>query len=421
MSRPSISVVLPFLNESAILRTLFASIRDALQTIPCDSEIIFVNDGSTDDSGRIVDEIAAKHANVLVLHLSRNFGQQAAVHAGLQHASGQAVILMDSDGQDDPRAIGQLFQLWQEGHEVVSAVRASRTENIVKRSLFRLFYRALAVLSDTPIQKDAGNFCLIDRCVVDLINAMPESDRYFPGMRSWVGFRQTTCNVARLDRHDQTPRVQFSGLVRLAKTALFGFSRAPLIAFYWIAAISACLSVGFIGFAVFHKLFTGLATPGWASIGSLTAFFGALNSLGIAILGEYIARIYDQVRSRPPYIVNRLVGTSRQSTSAALTWDGEISDHREPTLASGLNPWLPKKSNPVASAIGSHFNVPATDSQTTVIQETTGAVPEEEILDSVCDLQLESKRSLNSDVTRPVEVTPCDESNASQRASSRPS
>jgi dolichol-phosphate mannosyltransferase len=320
----TISVVLPLLNEAAILHSLVGEIEQQLVIARVDYEIVLVNDGSTDESEVILNDLAESSSHITSLHLSRNFGHASAVSAGLDHASGEAVILMDCDGQDDPKAIPKLIALWQDGNDVVNVVRASRTESTFKRALFSGFYKLLSSVSSTPMVRDAGNFGLIDRIVVDQLSRLPERDRYYPGLRAWVGYRQTSIAVDRLARHDATPRVNLRGLISLAKTALFGFSRVPLHAFYWLAGFSALLSIGCILFAIFHKLFTGLAIPGWASVTSITAFFGAINAFGIAILGEYIARIYDQVRGRPPYLVSRVVTRSQGRTPSGLQNDLEV-------------------------------------------------------------------------------------------------
>ncbi|MCU0710551.1 MAG: glycosyltransferase family 2 protein [Pirellula sp.] len=301
-----IALVLPVYNEVENLRSLTAKIQQVIDGLPVNSEIIYVNDGSHDGSDKVLDEIASEDDRIRVIHLSRNFGHSAAVRAGIDHSNADAVILMDSDGQDDPLAILRMVDRWLQGAEVVYAVRVARKEGAWKRCLFSMFYRILGKLSSVKIPKDAGNFGLMDRRVVEQIKNLIEVDRYFPGLRSWTGFRQESIQVERLERYDDKPRVGLSGLMSLAKTALFGFSRVPLLAFYGIAFVCAGVSFGLIGFALFHKLFTGLAIPGWTSTTSISAFFGAMNALGIAILGEYVARIYDQVRARPSYIVARV-------------------------------------------------------------------------------------------------------------------
>ncbi len=192
---------------------------------------------------------------------------------------------------------------WEEGFDVVFAVRASRTENPLKRALFRAFYRVLGAVSDRRIPNDAGNYGLMDRRVVDAIVELAERDRYLPGLRSWVGFRQVGVPIARRPRYDGTPRVSWIGLWRLAKSAIFSFSTVPLAVFYLLALAAGVVAVGLFAFTLYHKLFTGRAILGWTSVVMVSCFFGSLNALGIAVLGEYVVRIYDQVRARPLFVV----------------------------------------------------------------------------------------------------------------------
>lgn len=300
-----LSVVLPVFNEAAVLERLVEMIAVAVEPCGCRYEILFVNDGSTDDSPEVLDRLAAENPRVRVLHLSRNFGHQAAVQAGLGHARGDAVVLMDSDLQDDPAAIPVFLQKWQAGFDVVYAVRTDRKESFLKRAAFSGFYRMLNVISRVPMPRDAGNFGLVDRAAINHIVRVGDCDRYYPGLRAWVGFRQIGVPVERAARHDQYPRVSFGGLCRLAKTAVLSFSSVPLAMFYAIAAVSLAVCCGLAGFALYHKLYTGAAVPGWASVTMAASFFGALNALGIGVLGEYVLRIYDQVRGRPQFIVAR--------------------------------------------------------------------------------------------------------------------
>lgn len=297
-----VSVVMPVFNEAAILLELTNSVRSVLLSQTDDFEIVYVNDGSSDGSRELLDSLSREDSQIRVLHFSRNFGHQPAVHAGLRHASGDVVILMDSDLQDDPLAIPQFLSQWEQGFDVVYARRVNRKESLPKRLLFHAFYRVLNMVADSPMPSDAGNFSLMDRRVVEAMMQMPECERYLPGLRSWTGFRQTGIAVERMKRHDDQPRVSLGGLFRLAKTAVFSFSSFPLKLFYGIAAVSGLVCVAAIAFVLYHKTFTGLAIPGWASTIITASFFGALNALGISVLGEYVIRIYDQVRARPIYI-----------------------------------------------------------------------------------------------------------------------
>jgi glycosyltransferase involved in cell wall biosynthesis len=305
---PRLCVVLPAYNEVAVLDQLVEQVSEACRRCTNSFELLFVNDGSTDGTADKLDALAEQHPHVAVLHLSRNFGHQAALHAGLQHARGDAVIVMDSDLQDDPGAIPAFVERWKAGSDVVYAIREGRKENPFKRLLFYSFYRVLNGVSNTPLPTDAGNFGLIDRAAADAIGDLHEGDRYFPGLRRWVGFKQEGVVVERGARYDGQPRVSTWGLFRLAATAVFSFSRVPLSVFYVIAALSGLAFVGLAGFTLYHRVFTGLAISGWTSTIMTTTFFGTLNALGIAVLGEYVVRIYDEVRGRPTYVIAREVG-----------------------------------------------------------------------------------------------------------------
>jgi polyisoprenyl-phosphate glycosyltransferase len=323
---PLVSIVLPVYNEATILEILLQELTSVLVAEPYEREILFVNDGSTDGSAAVLNQIAQRDPHVRVIHLSRNFGHQAAVHAGLSHARGDAVVVMDSDLQDAPSAIHEFLAHWEAGAKVVYAIRHKRKEAWWKRGLFYAYYRILNRLVTTPLPEDAGNFSLLDRVALNQLLTISDCDRYFPGLRHWVGFQQVGVAVERRARHDEHPRVSLNQLFQLAKTALFGFSRAPLSMFYGIAALSFCVFLGCSAFALYHRLITHLAIPGWTSITMIVALFGALNAFGISVLGEYVVRIYDQVRQRPAYVVaddtarsyNTLDGTRPHRS---LEWD----------------------------------------------------------------------------------------------------
>ena len=258
-------------------------------------------------SPQILDELAAGDERVRVVHFSRNFGHQPAVQAGLAHSRGDAVVLMDSDMQDAPEAIGRFVEEWRNGYDVVYALRVHRKEGRLKRFLFAAFHRLMSRMASIPLPADAGNFGLIDRRVARQIAGLGEHDRYFPGLRSWVGFRQKGIEVERNARYDDSPRVSLLGLVRLAKAAIFSFSPFPLMIFYLISGLAMLLFLGLSCYALYYKLVVHQAVPGWTSHILVSSLFGALNALGIAILGEYMVRIYDQVRGRPLYVVDRTV------------------------------------------------------------------------------------------------------------------
>jgi len=354
-----VSVVLPVYNEAKVLPILAARIADVLDRCGLQYEIIFVNDGSRDESPRVLDQLAAASRRLRVMHLSRNFGHQAAVQAGLAQSRGDAVVLMDSDMQDAPEAIARFLAEWRAGYDVVYALRTQRKENPLKRLLFAAFHRLMSAVASVPIPADAGIFGLVDRRVARQIVALGESDRYFPGLRSWVGFRQKGIEVQRNARYDGRPRVSLRGLFRLAKTAMFSFSAFPLMIFHVIGAAAALVFVGLGGFAVFCRVFTNEAIPGWTSHILTGSFFGAINALGISILGEYVIRIYDQVRGRPQYVVDRTVNFSLPSQENDTAADAPYVELvkqaeqllQEGTMAAERQAWREPVSNSEAPVV----------------------------------------------------------------------
>lgn len=312
--QPLISVVIPAYNEGGAVEALCGSVCGALANHRL--EILVVNDGSTDDTAQVVDRVASTDPRIKAIHFSRNFGHQAAILAGLQHACGDAVIVMDADLQDDPNALPRFVAKWREGFAVVYALRVGRKEGIWKRALFYTFYRVLNALARPPMPNDAGNFGIVDRRVCQLLCESPERDRYYAGLRHWVGFRQVGIEVERRERYDGRPRVSWAGLFALAKSAIFSFSSVPLRVFYALAAASSAVLAGLAAFTLYHKIFTGFAIPGWTSTIMTACFFGAINALGIAILGEYVTRIYDQVRGRVPFVIDRTVNLGRDGGAA---------------------------------------------------------------------------------------------------------
>jgi len=304
-----ISVVAPFYNEVENIKAFVEELEDEFEKIGYAKrhELILVNDGSTDGSNRELDSIVADHAGkIKVIYLSRNFGHASAVCAGLEHASGEVVILMDSDMQDDPACFDLFLQKWREGYDVVYSKRSSRRESAPLRFLFWLFYRILLLMSDTYIPPDAGNFALMDRRVVNTLLSLPEKNIYIPGLRAWVGFKQIGVPVPRRPRYDNSARTGLKGKWNLAFNAIFSFSFLPLIIFRLLGIMALTVSLALASYALYHKLISGLAVTAWASNLITISFFGGLNLFGIGIIGEYISRIYNEVRGRPKYIIDRI-------------------------------------------------------------------------------------------------------------------
>ena len=311
-----ISVVAPFYNEVKNIKTFVEELENEFEKIGFGDkhEMILVNDGSTDGSDRELERIISDHpGKIRVIHLSRNFGHASAVYAGLEHASGEIIILMDSDMQDDPGCFDLFLQKWREGFDVVYSKRSSRRESAPLRFLFWLFYRILLLMSDTYIPPDAGNFALMDRRVVDTLLSLPEKNIYVPGLRAWVGFQQIGIAVPRRMRYDDSPRTNLKGKWNLAFNAIFSFSYLPLIIFRVLGILALMVSLLLASFVLYHKLVSGLAVKAWASNLITSTFFGGLNLFGIGIIGEYISRIYNEVRGRPKYIVDRIVNGDKVS------------------------------------------------------------------------------------------------------------
>ncbi len=302
-----ITLVLPYFNEEKNLPVLYRRLRVITNKLPYRFEYLFINDGSTDGTTDFVIKEITENKDVSLIDLSRNFGHQTAVYAGLQHAEGDAVIVMDTDLQDRPEAITAFLTKWEEGSKVVYAIRHTRKENIFKRPFFSLFYRILKRLSDIPMPMEAGIFGLMDRRVVDLISAMPERNRFIQGLRAWVGFSQTGIQVERDERGDRIPRVSFIQLIKLAMDAIISFSWVPLRISTVLGMIAAMISVIGTCIVLYKKFISYEAIPGWTSILLSIFFFGAVQLIIFGIIGEYLGRIYEEVKHRPAYIVRRVI------------------------------------------------------------------------------------------------------------------
>lgn len=304
-----VSVVIPIYNEEETLPELYRRLSGALVGSEIGYEIIFVSDGSTDRSAEIIKGIGDSDPGVKMVELSRNFGHQTAITAGMDHASGDAVVLMDGDLQDPPEMLPEFLKKWEDGYDVVYAVRTKRKENLLKRLAFDAFYRALNRLSSIRMPLDAGIFSLMDRKVVDVLRAMPERNRYISGLRTWAGFRQTGVPCERGSRHSGPPKQTLMRLLGLAADGIFSFSYLPLRMSTFAGAFIALIS--FVGglAAIYLRLSGSLIVPmGWASTMVVLTFLSGLILLMLGMVGEYIARIYNEIKARPQYVVRRKVG-----------------------------------------------------------------------------------------------------------------
>ncbi len=311
MDRPVLSVVIPFHNEGAMVDALARRLLPVLAALRLPWEAVLVDDGSTDATWSRLTALraaAGRRGRVRLVRLSRTFGQQAALTAGLDLARGAAVAILDADLQDPPELLKEFVRRWRRGDAIVVGVRASRREGIVKRSAYRLYYSLLARLSPLPIQPDAGDFCLLDRRVVDLLRRMPERNRFLRGLRSWVGFRQGLVRYARPERAAGRPAYTWGKLFQLGLDGIASFSYVPLRASAVLGAVVALAGVAFALFAVVAHFSWPVPIPsGWASQVVLTSVLGGTQLVALGVIGEYLARVYDEAKQRPTYIVRDLV------------------------------------------------------------------------------------------------------------------
>jgi dolichol-phosphate mannosyltransferase len=304
-----ISVVVPIYNEEEIVKMFHSAMADAMSDIGEPWEVVYVNDGSRDSSLQLLKELQAEDEHVVVVDLSRNWGHMGAITAGLQTARGDAVVLMDGDFQDPPEVVPELVAAWRGGAQVVTAVRRSRQESRkVLAALFPLFYRVLGALSDYPIPLNAGIFGLLDRQAVDSINSLREGNRYLPGLRAWVGYKTGIVYYDRQDRAGGEGKLSFMSRIKYAMDAITSFSYKPLRMSFALAGLSTVMAVILgISTVASHTPTSSVAYGVSAAI----FLVGALLLLCMGVLGEYIGRVYDEVRSRPLSIINKVYYASQ--------------------------------------------------------------------------------------------------------------
>ena len=315
---PDISIVIPCYNESAVLPLLQNRLIATLEPLKIAWEIILVDDGSADQT---FEQLAAMHRadpRFRVLSFSRNFGHQAAISAGLAEAAGRLVAVMDADLQDPPEILPTCIDLLGKGYDVVYAIRKKRKEHFAKRMAYQLFYRLLKAVSEVEIPLDAGDFCVMSRRVVDLLNSMPERNVFVRGLRAWAGFRQIGLEYERAARAAGETKYPFSKLCRLATDGVFSLSTAPLrLATYFgffavICSLAAALFILLWRVAGFRFMgHTAVELPGWAAIVTAMLFLSGIQLLILGFVGEYIGRIYAEVKQRPRWVIGRALGDLR--------------------------------------------------------------------------------------------------------------
>ncbi|EEL48263.1 MULTISPECIES: glycosyltransferase family 2 protein [Bacillus cereus group] len=311
-----ISIVVPMYFEEEVAQECYNRLKSVMIQNNINYEFVFVNDGSTDRTMEILKEIAAHDCRAKVVNFARNFGHQTAVTAGIDCASGDAIVIIDADLQDPPEVIPELIAKWEEGYEVVYAKRKQRKgETWFKLLTAKYFYRFLNYMSDIDIPKDTGDFRIIDRKVADVFKQMTERNRFIRGMMSWVGFNQTYVEYERDERFAGETKYPLKKMIKFASDGIIAFSTKPLRIVMTLGLMSVFISILVLLYTVIIKVIGEDIQTGWASIMVAITFFSGIQLLGLGIVGQYIARIYDESKNRPIYIVKETINVDQKDTS----------------------------------------------------------------------------------------------------------
>jgi polyisoprenyl-phosphate glycosyltransferase len=308
------SAIIPVYNEAEVVPALYWRLTRIMEGLGELYEIIFVDDGSRDDSPALLRELWEKDTRVKFLSLSRNFGHQIAITAGLDHSSGQAVIVMDADLQDPPEVIPQLIEQWRKGFDLVFAVRQQRRgDGLFKRATAALFYRIFRYLSATDIPMDAGDFRLMSRRAVEALKVIRERNRFIRGLAGWIGFPQTSVPFVRDVRQAGETKYSLKTMVRFAFNGIISFSLVPLQLAGYFGFVVSATSFVYLAYAVWLKLFTDRVVLEWTSVMVAMLFLGGVQLISLGIIGEYFGRIYEEVKQRPLYIIGEAKGFKSHS------------------------------------------------------------------------------------------------------------
>lgn len=305
-----ISVVIPMYNEEEVANKSYTRIKEILENLKqYEYEIILIDDGSKDTTLNILQEIAKENERVKVISFSRNFGHQAAVTAGIKEVTGDAIVIIDADLQDPPELIPDMLKLWEEGNEVIYGKRKKRKgESAFKLVTAKMFYKTLNALSDVEIPKDTGDFRLIDRKIIDVVNGLPEHNKFLRGLFSWVGFKQVPYEYERQERIAGKTKYPLKKMVKLATDGIISFSTKPLKLVGGLGIITIIISIIILIYSLVSYAFRlNQLSPGWTSIMVAITLFSGVQLLSIWIMSEYIARIYDETKNRPEYIIDKKI------------------------------------------------------------------------------------------------------------------
>lgn len=309
-----LSVVVPIYNEEQNLDYLFERLISALDSLNLKYEIVCVNDGSKDNSLKYLVEHHHRNPDIKVVDLSRNFGKEIALSAGLDYALGSAIVPIDADLQDPPELIAELVAKWREGYDVVYATRRLREgESWLKRFTANAFYQTITRMTPVPIPKNTGDFRLLDRCVVNALKQLPERNRFMKGLFAWVGFKQTSIMYDRPQRYKGVTKWNYWKLWNFAIDGITSFSLLPLKVWSYIGIILSLISFLYASFLLIRTLILGIDVPGYASLMVAVLFLGGVQLISLGIIGEYLGRVYDEVKGRPLYFVKEFYGDQPNS------------------------------------------------------------------------------------------------------------
>ena len=315
--RPEVGIIIPCYNEEDVVPMLLDRLTAITKEWPYPVHVLFVDDGSRDRTYELLAAACAKNSSMACIRFARNFGHQTAVSAGLTRARGDVVAVIDADLQDPPEFILDMVAKWREGYEVGYGIRTNRKEGPFLRMAYALFYRILKKIANVDIPLDAGDFSLMDRTVVDQINAMPEHNRFIRGLRGWVGFRQIGLPYDRQSRQAGEPKYNIYRLMNLAMNGIISFSSVPLQFASWFGALASFAGFVLMLGVVIIGLFFGKTPPGWASLAVIILLFGGIQLVVLGIIGEYIGRIFDEVKNRPNFIIREKAGWAAADPSKA--------------------------------------------------------------------------------------------------------
>jgi len=310
--KPHLGLIIPCFNEEEVLPSLFKELHTFIISSGLDCSVLFVDDGSKDRTPQLIEDACRNSPLFAGIRFSRNFGHQTAVSAGLRFIRGDVVAVLDADLQDPPDVVLKMIEQWRNGYDVVYGIRTNRKEGYLLRSAYAVFYRLLKRMANIDMPLDAGDFSLMDRKVVNLINQLPEHNRFVRGLRGWIGFQQVGLPYERAARHAGSTKYNVSRLFNLALDGFVSFSTVPLRLATWVGLLTSALGFFLALWVVGSALFLQKVPPGWASLAVMLLFFGGIQLIVLGIIGEYVGRIFEEVKNRPHFLVSTSSGWVQQ-------------------------------------------------------------------------------------------------------------